>query len=88
MSGSAQTVTMGIQFLESNCSMVREGEREDASNFGNFYFPVTSVSTSAAKNSIWVWKCCEISGAPCQILFGSLPSSTLDAFPCIEVLNF
>lgn len=28
------------------------------------------------------------SGAPCQILFGSLPSSTLDAFPCIEVLNF
>lgn len=30
----------------------------------------------------------EISGAQCQILFSLLLSSTPDAFPCIEVLNF
>lgn len=42
------------------------GEREDASDFGNLYFtscwpqpyPVALVSTSTAKKSIWVRKCC------------------------------
>lgn len=93
---SAQTLEIRIQFLERNCSVVW-GVRgrmpviletcisllADLSRTQSLWYPLQLLKKASEYGNA-----AEISGAQCQILFSPLLSSTPDAFPRIELLNF